>query len=59
MALKKHIVVLDSGEAAHASYCIGVAMRQFMLEHFKQGKPITDTFIAELTRLQEKLERVH
>jgi len=59
LSLKRYSITLDAGETAQAAYCIGVAMRQFMLENFNQGKPITDESIEELTHLQERLERVH
>ena len=60
MALKEYSVILDSGELAHAAYCIGVAINQFRKENFEQGKTIlTDEGIKELEKLQWKLENVH
>ncbi len=60
MKIKQHSVNLDSGEVAHAAYCIGIAINVFRRENFDQGKTVlTDDSIKELVRLQEKLECVH
>ena len=56
MGYRKQTLILDNGELTQISNCIGIAAKQLMKENFEVGKPISDQFIHEVLKIQEKIE---